>query len=199
MITLKTINREIYDLEDGEFNERTIGTLADLYIVRDHMAAAYGEQEDSQADQYQTTRNEPFDSAPNNDAGANDDMYTVDMQSFDATTPAPYEADGHPVLTLAMAEEWVSNMVNADGTTGGHWSIDKAKQIMAAKNIQEDPVRFWVALCATYSDLCEAFKKNNVGNHLSMYVDTAIAFWLHDEDAVEDKLAAYYTNVVKHE
>lgn len=188
MFTLKSINNEIYDLEDGKMTDESVQRLANLYIIRDHLMAEYG-------DNTQPMQKKKEDNMV-------DDVYTVDMGQ-PQSEPEPQPLFGPPrsktpVLSRAMATEWVSNMVNADGTRGGHWTIEQAKQIMAAKEIQTDPIKFWVALCATYSDLCEAFKKNGVGTSLTMYVDTAIAFWLKDEDAVEDKLAAYYVNVVRH-
>ena len=183
MMTLKAINNKIYDLEDGELTKSTVSELASLYIVRDHMQAAYG-------DDYDSDNRDNIDSQSRD---IDDDMYTVDMQEDDGLEQS------QPHLTIEMANQWVGNMVNADGTRGGHWTLEQAKQIMPVKNIQDDPIRFWVAICATYSDFCEAFKKNNVGNNLAMYVDAALAFWLNDEDAVEDKLAAYYLHVVKHD
>lgn len=183
MMTLKAINNKIYDLEDGELTKSTVSELASLYIVRDHMQAAYG-------DDYDSDNRDNIDSQSRD---IDDDMYTVDMQEGDGLEQS------QPHLTIEMANQWVGNMVNADGTRGGHWTLEQAKQIMSVKNIQDDPIRFWVAICATYSDFCEAFKKNNVGNNLAMYVDAALAFWLNDEDAVEDKLAAYYLHVVKHD
>lgn len=98
-------------------------------------------------------------------------------------------------LTKEMAYEWTSNMENEDGTTGPHWSLDQAKQVMAQKEIDGSPLEFWVALNATYSDLCKVFKKYGISN-MDAYVDFAKAFWLNDKDAVRDKLAAYYEYIV---
>ena len=50
---------------------------------------------------------------------------------------------------------------------------------------------------AVYSDLSEVAERHGVGND-EFYADMAKSFWLCDKDAVEDKLAAYYENVVKH-
>lgn len=193
MFTLKSINNEIYDLEDGRMTDANVDRLANLYIIRDHLLAEYGDNTK------QTDQHSQSDWA--------NDMCTTELYESQATSepepPEPQPLFGppkskKPVMSVSMANEWVGNMVNADGTRGGHWTLENAKQIIKAKNLDVDPIKFWVAMCATYSDLCEAFKKNGVGNNLSMYVDTAMAFWLNDEDAVEDKLAAYYVNVVQH-
>lgn len=95
------------------------------------------------------------------------------------------------------AEEWTSRMKNADGTSGPHFSMEKAQEIMKQHGVDYDPVQFWAALNASYSDVVGVFKKHNI-NTLEAYVDYTIAFWFEDKDAVDDKLAAYYANVVKH-
>ena len=60
-----------------------------------------------------------------------------------------------------------------------------------------DPVEFWVAMNATYSDICAASSKHGVDN-IDFYTDIATAFWLKDEDAVENNESAYYEHVVNH-
>lgn len=102
-----------------------------------------------------------------------------------------------PHFDRQMAEEWAANMENEDGTRGPHWTLDQAKQVMAQKEIGGNPLKFWIALNATYSDLCKVFKKYGI-NTVDAYVDFAKAFWMDDQDAVDDKLAMYYTYIVKH-
>ncbi len=99
-------------------------------------------------------------------------------------------------MTRQMADEWNSEMKNADGTKGGHWTLEQAKQVMAQKGITGDPVEMWVALNATYSDLSPVFKKHKIDT-IDAYVDFARAFWLNDKDAVDNKLAEYYKHIVK--
>lgn len=100
-------------------------------------------------------------------------------------------------LTSEMAHEWVNHMENADGTTGAHWPLDQTKRIQAEREIGGDPLKFWVAMNATYSDLCQFFVKHGISN-MNAYVDYVLAFWLDDQDAVPNKLAAYYESVVEH-
>lgn len=102
-----------------------------------------------------------------------------------------------PHFDRQMAEEWAAGMKNEDGTRGPHWTLEQAKQVMAQKEIGGSPLAFWIALNSTYSDLCKVFKKHGI-NTVDAYVDFAKAFWLDDSDAVSDKLAAYFTYVVKH-
>lgn len=100
-------------------------------------------------------------------------------------------------LTSEMAQEWGSSMKNEDGTTGPHWTMEQTESIQKKQGIDCDPVKFWTALNATYSDLCNVFRKHNI-NNIGAYIDFATAFWLEDKDAVKDKLASYYKNVVEH-
>lgn len=99
-------------------------------------------------------------------------------------------------LTKEMAEEWTSHMVNVDGTTGPHWSMDQVKQVMAQRGIECDPVEFYAVLNSMYSDYCMVAKKHSV-NTVDFYADMAKA-WLYDEDSVEEKAGAYYGCVVEH-
>lgn len=99
-------------------------------------------------------------------------------------------------FTEEDAEEWVSGMKNADGTAGEHWSMQQVKQLINQRKLKLDPVDLYIALNATYSDLCTFFKKYNI-NNMDAYIDYAKMFWLEDEDAVDDKMAAYYMYVVK--
>ncbi len=96
-----------------------------------------------------------------------------------------------------MAEEWMANIRNEDGSKGPHWSLEEVKRVMNQKGIECDPVKLWAAVNAEYSDRQAVNKKYGV-DKLDFYVDSAIAYWLQDKDAVKDKLSAYYTHVVKH-
>lgn len=117
--------------------------------------------------------------------------------------PGASRSGGHastnqrPTLTKEMAEMWAAGMVNADGSKGPHWSMDQVKQFMQQKKIAEDPVKVWLAMNAEYSDRSKVNEKHGIHN-MDFYLDSAMAFWLEDKDAVDDKLAAYYEHVVKH-
>ena len=106
-----------------------------------------------------------------------------------------HEAKGER-LDKETAEEWVENMKNEDGTKGPHWTMEQTEQVRRQKNLDCDPVEFWVAMNAAYSDLCKVAKKYNV-NTVDYYVDYVKAFWFNDQDAEPHKLSAYYEGVVK--
>ena len=101
-----------------------------------------------------------------------------------------------PVFNRQMAEEWVSQMRNSDGTRGPHFSVEKAKEVMKQYNVDCDPMEFWVVLNFLYSRYDQGLKKNNAST-LELYACLSKA-WIEDQDAVPNKLAAYYTYVVKH-
>ena len=104
--------------------------------------------------------------------------------------------DGDKKLTREMAEEWMEQIQNEDGSRGAHWTIDQAKQVMAQRNIQGDPWTFWVVLNSLYADYCKVLQKHNI-NKMDLYADLANA-WIKDKDSVDDKAAVYYEYVVKH-
>lgn len=101
----------------------------------------------------------------------------------------------HEGFTAEMAEQWLRRMDNEDGTHGAHWTLDQAKQVMAQRGIECDPVQFWTTLNMMYSDYSKAAQKHGVGNSVEFYADMACAF-LKDKDAPKDKLARYYRHIV---
>lgn len=98
-------------------------------------------------------------------------------------------------MTKQMAMEWTQNMENEDGTKGPHWNMDQTKTVMAQKGIECDPLEFYVAINAMYSDYMPVAKKLGV-NNMDFYTQMAKAF-LDDKDALPDKLARYYEYIVK--
>lgn len=105
--------------------------------------------------------------------------------------------EGVPTLSQEDAQAWCDGMQNEDGTTGPHWSLEQTKEVIQAHGIEIDPYPFWAALNASYSDLCAFFKKYNI-DAADAYLDYTMTFWFKDQDAVKDKVGAYYDAVVKH-
>lgn len=106
-------------------------------------------------------------------------------------------------LTEDQYKEWMRDLVNADGTSGPHWTMEQTKQVQQKNGMTDvDPWVFYVAMNASYSDLCEFFTKHGL-NDPKAYAEYVEAFWLDDEDSVgggdpKAKLAAYYSSVVEH-
>lgn len=93
---------------------------------------------------------------------------------------------------------WADEMKNADGSRGAHWTLEQVKKLMQQRGITRHPAEdVWLAMNAEYSDRCVVNKKYGLVSP-DFYLDSAIAFWLEDEDASEDKLGTYYDCIVKH-
>lgn len=119
-----------------------------------------------------------------------------EMDQWSGTRSAGYAqgVEAEP-LTREEAMEWARTMKNADGSTGAHWTMEQARQVMEQQKIQCDEIDFFVALNMMYSDYCKVAKKFNVST-VEFYACMAKAF-LEDKDAEPDKLARYYDNIVR--
>ena len=98
-------------------------------------------------------------------------------------------------MTREDAEKWVGRMVNSDGTTGGHWTMEQTSAVAESMGVTFErisPWSWWAAMNMMYSDYYSvgAWYKVDVPD---FYACLAKAFLL-DEDAAgpEEKLAAYY-------
>lgn len=105
--------------------------------------------------------------------------------------------DKHRKLTKSEAEHWVKHMINEDGTTGEHFTIDQIRKVMPKIEADCEDYELWAGTNALYSDMCDSLKKYGV-NTVDFYAELAYEYWFEDEDAVDDKLSAYYHNIVKH-
>lgn len=93
-------------------------------------------------------------------------------------------------LTYHQIVDWVAAMENADGTHGGHWTMEQTEQVRKQKKIDCDPLMFFAAMNMMYSDYCKAVEIANASS-VVLYVYMAKAF-LDDKDAMPHKLARYY-------
>lgn len=142
---------------------------------------------------------------PINKIGFRDDVRTAYPSDIRSAVPeynvaSTPKMSGHAesnvsVMNYATADEWLRTMKNEDGTVGPHWSFDQVKTVMEQKDIDCDPVEFWVTMNMMYSDYSKVAKQMSV-NSVDFYVKLAKAF-LEDKDAGPDKLANYYRYVVK--
>ena len=92
-------------------------------------------------------------------------------------------------LSEGLANHWVDNMENEDGTTGGHWTIDSTE---AHNPSHHDKWDWYVALNMAYSDFYSP--KFNTDD----YVRIANQI-LDDKDAPDDKLLEYYFHITDKE
>lgn len=98
-------------------------------------------------------------------------------------------------LTKEQVMRWVASMENADGTHGGHWTMEQTEQVRKQKNIDCDPLMFYSAMNMMYSDYCKAAEKANASS-VDLYVYMAKAL-LDDKDAKPHKLARYYHHIAE--
>lgn len=107
------------------------------------------------------------------------------------------KANSEDRMNRAIAEKWMRGIENSDGTHGAHWTLEQTTQVMQQRGLSYNPVCFWVAMNAIYSDFGEVLEKHGITS-LDVYSDMAAAFWLDDVDAVKEKEAAYWKHIVKH-
>lgn len=102
-------------------------------------------------------------------------------------------------LDRQTAEEWVSQMSKPDktGAKGGKWTYDQTTQLLKDKNLDLDPVTFFVVMNMLYSDYGKTLVKHGM-NNVDLYIDMA-KDWIEDDDvaAGKCKTADYYHCIVK--
>lgn len=102
-------------------------------------------------------------------------------------------------LDERTAEEWVYSMRNSDGSRSPMWEMEDVEMLCKKLGKRCDPLELWVAMNAVYSDLGDVFRKYGITERdEDFYMEVACAFWLEDEDAVQDKLSTYYECIVEH-
>ena len=102
----------------------------------------------------------------------------------------------HREKSWGWGNRWVDGMKNADGTHGAHWTMEQVAEVAERRDWDGNTWLLWIAMNAEYSDRCEVNRKHGMTS-ADFYFDSAVAFWLEDEDAREEKLWKYYENVVE--
>lgn len=101
-------------------------------------------------------------------------------------------------LTREEAEKWVAGMKSDDGRTGARWPLHEIKQYAGNFGVQGDEVvEFFAVMNALASDFGKVAKKHGV-DKVDFWADLAKAF-MHDKDAVPDKVKIYYECIAKHD
>ena len=114
----------------------------------------------------------------------------------DQSTPPDKAEATNAHLSMEDAKHWASQMQNADGTTGPHWTPDQTSSVMAQRGLSFDRADFFVAMNMMYSDYCMVAKSYSADNP-NFYADMAAAF-LGDIDAVGDKIVIYREHIADH-
>lgn len=105
--------------------------------------------------------------------------------------------EGSHKLDQRTAVEWVNKMENSDGSRGEHFTMEQTERVRKNKGLECDPIEFWVAMNAMWSDGAATARKYNV-DKIEYWADRAKEF-IMDKDAGPGKMAKYYKYIVKHE
>lgn len=122
-------------------------------------------------------------------------MHRDEMQPRRSERQAGYASSEVGPMDRATAKKWVSQMQNADGSTGGHWSMEQTSQILRQRGYQHGQEEWYAILNAMYSDYCRTAKQFGVDN-VDFYASMAHD-WLDDDDAREGKAERYYCYIVE--
>lgn len=93
-----------------------------------------------------------------------------------------------------LAEKATSKMVNEDGTTGRHWTVEQTNSVAKSNNISFDTFNEYdwnYVMNMIYSDYYGVFS-----NDVTMYAKMSKRF-LEDKDAPEGKALKYYLAMKK--
>ena len=95
-----------------------------------------------------------------------------------------------------LADRWVEAMQEEAGKE--LWGREEVEKISRKYGMDDlDKNEFYAVFNAVYTDFCDVAKKWDV-DKAEFFADLARAF-IEDEDAVGDKVAAYYACVVRHD
>lgn len=92
----------------------------------------------------------------------------------------------YPPLTEAQAKQYVAHMVNKDGSSGEHWTLDQVKSYMQSHSEYDDLylLDFYVAMNMMYSDYYKP--SYTTDTYASMAKD-----FVADKDAPSNKVVRY--------
>ena len=90
------------------------------------------------------------------------------------------------------AEHWVEKM-----RPKARWSWQEVKDAQKAVGDKHNTTLMWAAINATWSDMGKVLEELGI-TQPGPVLKLARAFWLEDEDAVEEKMKRYYEEIVKH-
>lgn len=96
------------------------------------------------------------------------------------------------------AEHWAKHLINGDGTTGPHWTMEQTTTVAENMGLtweKVSPLCWWITLNMIYSDYYSVAARYGVSSP-DFYADMAKAF-LFDEDGPKpkEKISAYYWGI----
>lgn len=97
----------------------------------------------------------------------------------------------HHEFTEEDAKEWAKHM-----NPSARWTMEQTTSAMHQRGYNHRPCEFWVVMNSLFSDYGKTIIKYNADKP-ELWADMAHDF-IDDGDAVEDKVAKYWRDVVKH-
>ncbi len=119
------------------------------------------------------------------------ELETVDPKIYWETMNNIYELLIGNVFDEESVLYAVSCMINEDGTTGEHWTMEQTNSYAISENYTGDVFDWYYVMNMMYSDYCNIFD-----DKLSIYVSLTKA-WLADKDAQPDKAYNYWKKIIK--
>ena len=89
-------------------------------------------------------------------------------------------------------EHWVEKM-----HPKARWSWEEVKAVQKSLGDERNTTKMWAAMNAVWSDMGKELESMGITKP-EQVMKLARAFWLEDEDAIEDKMQRYYEEIVKH-
>ena len=89
-------------------------------------------------------------------------------------------------------EHWVEKM-----KPKARWSWEEVKAVQKSLGDEHNTTKMWAAMNAVWSDMGKELESMGIRDPAPV-MKLARAFWLEDEDAIEDKMQRYYEEIVKH-
>ena len=89
-------------------------------------------------------------------------------------------------------EHWVEKM-----HPKARWSWEEVKAVQKSLGDEHNTTKMWAAMNAVWSDMGKELESMGITKP-EQVMKLARAFWLEDEDAIEDKMQRYYEEIVKH-
>jgi len=123
-----------------------------------------------------------------------DEMEMVHPESYWEVMNELHMVVNGPYFDEECAKYAVSEMVNEDGTTGGHWTYDDTTGVAQQNGITFDKFNAWdwfYTLNMVYSDFSTI-----IGSSVPSYIQFAKT-WLMDKDAKDGKAYLYWQAVAK--
>ena len=110
-----------------------------------------------------------------------EDMKKKDKFAYYSSCFTVHESIFGKHFSEEMALDAVSKMVNADGTSGEHWSLQQTNALLSSNALNYNKYDFYYVINMLYSDFCDV-----VGSDSNTYFKMAKAY-IDDPDASENK------------